>query len=88
MSKLVDKNGANPFEMQVEKETPEQPKKKSVWEGVKTLLKYIFIDGMSGMAVGLFATLIIGTIIENVGKAFGDNAFGESVRLAGSLQSS
>ena len=83
MSKLVDKNGANPFEMQVEKETSKQPKKKSVWESVKTLLKYIFIDGMSGMAVGLFATLIIGTIIENVGNAFGDNAFGESVRLAG-----
>ena len=30
MSKLVDKNGANPFEMQVEKETSKQPKKKSV----------------------------------------------------------
>lgn len=83
MGKLVDKNGANPFEMQVERESSATPQKKSVWERIKSVLKYIFIDGMSGMAVGLFATLIIGTIIENVGKAFGENTFGESVRLAG-----
>lgn len=83
MGKLVEKNGANPFEMQVERESSASPKKKSVWERIKSVLKYIFIDGMSGMAVGLFATLIIGTIIENVGKAFGENTFGESVRLAG-----
>ena len=83
MSKLVDKNGANPFEMQMQPEEQKQPNKKSFFSAVKRLLSYIFIDGMSGMAVGLFATLIIGTIIENIGKAFGDNAFGESVRLAG-----
>lgn len=83
MGKLVDKNGANPFEMQVEKDSSAKARKKGVWERVKTILKYIFIDGMSGMAVGLFATLIIGTIIENVGKAFGDSSFGESVRLVG-----
>ena len=28
------------------------------------ILKRIFIDGLSGMAIGLFATLIIGTILE------------------------
>ena len=38
---------------------------------LKGILSYIFVDGMSGMALGLFATLIIGTIIENVGKLFG-----------------
>ena len=27
----------------------------------------IFIDGLSGMALGLFATLIIGTIIQQIG---------------------
>ena len=27
------------------------------------LLKRIFIDGLSGMAIGLFATLIIGTML-------------------------
>lgn len=30
-------------------------------------LKEIFIDGLSGMATGLFATLIIGTIIQQIG---------------------
>ncbi|MDR0426653.1 MAG: PTS sugar transporter subunit IIC [Clostridiales bacterium] len=31
------------------------------------LLRYIFIDGLSGMAIGLFATLIIGTILKQIG---------------------
>lgn len=30
---------------------------------IKKALNYIFIDGLSGMALGLFATLIIGTIL-------------------------
>ena len=30
---------------------------------VKEILREIFIDGLSGMATGLFATLIIGTIM-------------------------
>ena len=34
---------------------------------MKKILKEIFIDGLSGMASGLFATLIIGTIIVQVG---------------------
>ena len=36
-------------------------------ELMKKLLKEIFIDGLSGMASGLFATLIIGTIIVQIG---------------------
>lgn len=35
---------------------------------LKLILKEIFIEGLSGMASGLFATLIIGTIIQQVGK--------------------
>ena len=35
---------------------------------LKKICKEIFIDGLSGMATGLFATLIIGTIIQQVGK--------------------
>ena len=31
----------------------------------------IFIDGLSGMAQGLFATLIIGTIIQQIGTLIG-----------------
>lgn len=33
----------------------------------KQILKEIFIDGLSGMASGLFATLIVGTIIQQIG---------------------
>ncbi len=35
---------------------------------VKKLLDKIFIDGLSAMAQGLFATLIIGTIIQQIGN--------------------
>lgn len=35
---------------------------------IKEYLKRLFIDGLSGMATGLFATLIIGTIIAQVGS--------------------
>ena len=35
---------------------------------VREVLKEIFIEGLSGMATGLFATLIIGTIIQQIGK--------------------
>ena len=38
---------------------------------IKDLLDHIFIDGLSGMAQGLFATLIIGTIIQQIGTLIG-----------------
>ena len=38
---------------------------------IKGLLDHIFIDGLSGMAQGLFATLIIGTIIQQIGTLIG-----------------
>ncbi|GAA0269123.1 PTS sugar transporter subunit IIC [Muricomes sp. OA1] len=38
---------------------------------MKKLLDRIFIDGLSGMAQGLFATLIIGTIIQQIGTFMG-----------------
>lgn len=47
---------------------------KEVYMKMKTLkkiLNHIFIDGLSGMALGLFATLIVGTILEQVGKGVG-----------------
>ncbi len=34
---------------------------------LKNIFNYIFVDGLSGMALGLFATLIIGTILEQAG---------------------
>lgn len=40
---------------------------------MKKYLNRIFIDGLGGMALGLFGTLIIGTIICQIGKLIGDN---------------
>ena len=58
-------------------------KKKTVWlKKTKSVLSYVFIDGMSGMAIGLFATLIIGTIIENIGKLFSGD-FGNYIKIIG-----
>lgn len=44
-------------------------------KALKNILNYIFVDGLSGMALGLFATLIIGTILEQIG-GFIDNSIG------------
>ena len=41
---------------------------------MKTLKKvctHIFIDGLGGMTHGLFATLIIGTILQQIGTLIG-----------------
>ena len=69
-SKIVEKNEGNPFEMQIEKNepSPSPEKKKGFLNTIKKFLSYVFIDGLSGMAIGLFATLIIGTIVEKIGS--------------------
>lgn len=38
---------------------------------IKKYLHRVFIDGLSGMALGLFSTLIIGTILAQIGKLIG-----------------
>lgn len=38
---------------------------------LKKVFNHIFIDGLSGMAFGLFATLIVGTIIQQMGTLMG-----------------
>lgn len=40
-------------------------------EKLKKVLNHVFIDGLSGMALGLFSTLIIGTIIGQIGTFIG-----------------
>ena len=35
----------------------------------KAFLHHVFIDGLSGMALGLFATLIVGTILAQLASA-------------------
>ena len=53
-------------------------------EKVKKALDHIFIEGLSAMAHGLFATLIIGTIIQQIGTFMGGN-IGEMIFIAGKL---
>ena len=43
---------------------------------LKKILNRIFIDGLSGMALGLFSTLIVGTIIQQLGTLIGGNIGG------------
>ena len=38
---------------------------------IKKFLNLIFIDGLSGMALGLFSTLIIGTILKQIADLIG-----------------
>lgn len=51
---------------------------------MKKLLDRIFIDGLGGMAHGLFATLIIGTIIQQIGTFLGGGP-GDMVFLIGKV---
>lgn len=56
---------------------------------MNTLKKYlnrIFIDGLSGMATGLFSTLIVGTIIQQIGTLMGGN-IGNFIYLIGKMAS-
>ena len=53
---------------------------------MKKLLNRIFIEGLSGMAYGLFATLIIGTIIQQIGNLIGGQWEHCSISLESLLQ--
>lgn len=55
-------------------------------EKVKKLLNRIFIDGLSGMALGLFSTLIVGTIIQQIGNLL-PGAAGDFLFLIGKMAS-
>ncbi len=54
---------------------------------LKKVLDRIFIDGLSGMAQGLFATLIVGTIIQQIGTLFG-GAAGDMIYVIGKVAAS
>ena len=51
----------------------------------KELFDHICIDGLTGMAWGLFSTLIIGLIIEQIGKLIGNNQIGNMLILIGKV---
>lgn len=52
---------------------------------MKKYFNRLFIDGLSGMAYGLFSTLIIGTIICQISKLVGANAAGDYLNAMGSV---
>lgn len=54
---------------------------------MKKALNYIFIDGLSGMALGLFATLILGTILQQIGLVI-DGSIGNLIYVIGKVASS
>ena len=54
--------------------------KEDTMEKLRKILNKIFIDGLSGMATGLFATLIIGTIISQIGSFIPGNIGTTSIR--------
>ena len=56
-------------------------------EKIKKLANEIFIEGLSGMATGLFATLIIGTIIQQIGSLI-PGVIGTMLYMMGKIASS
>lgn len=54
---------------------------------IKRVFDRIFIDGLSAMAQGLFATLIIGTIIQQIGSLIGGSA-GNMIYVLGKVAAS
>ena len=54
---------------------------------LKKILNHIFIDGLSGMALGLFATLIVGTILSQIGTLFVGGELGNALFIMGKIAS-
>ncbi len=52
---------------------------------IKKYLNRLFIDGLSGMAYGLFSTLIIGTIICQIANIIGGNTVGSYLYAIGNV---
>lgn len=52
---------------------------------IKKYLNRVFIDGLSGMAYGLFSTLIIGTILCQIGSLIGNNTVGTYITAMGNI---
>ncbi len=76
--------------MSEEKQLVNEPKQNKAWQITKKLSKRWFIDAFTGMAQGLFVTLIAGTIIKTLGsnvinELFGVNAVGNFLILLGQV---
>ena len=61
--------------------------KSSKQKFINKIVNRYFIDGLSGMAMGLFSTLIVGLIIKQLGTLVGNNLIGNSLTSIGSIAS-
>ena len=66
-------------------ETTSETKGEKAKRIAKKYAKRYFIDAFTGMAQGLFCTLIAGTIISQIGLWCGENAFGHVLVYIGSI---
>ena len=66
----------------------EKSKKESALDRVRYFSKRWFIDAFSGMAQGLFCTLIAGTILAQIASWCGDNAFAATLKVIASIAKS
>jgi len=67
------------YEKSGEEEAIAQPESITIGRRISTLAKRWFIDAFSGMAQGLFCTLIAGTILAQIASWCGDNAFSDTL---------
>lgn len=67
---------------------PSEEKKRSPKEIVKFLCNRWFIDAFSGMAQGLFCTLIAGTILAQIASWCGENSFANTLNAIAKLAKS
>ena len=52
---------------------------------MKKFIDYYLVKGLSGMALGLFCTLIVGLILQQIGKIIGHNYIGDIILQLGSI---
>lgn len=79
----VSEDNVESVEREQKSDTPKKGAK--VLSVVKKLCNRWFIDAFSGMALGLFATLIAGTIISQIGSWCGNNAFADLLKTLGNF---
>ncbi len=87
-SPLCANNERKTAQVEVVEQTPQLQAKKEnkAWTITKKLCNRWFIDAFSGMAQGLFVTLIAGTIFKQIGLMFGaNNGFGQILVLIGNF---
>ena len=89
VEKSLDEQTAEDEASQTASETPQEQNSDTKGEKAKRIAKKYakryFIDAFTGMAQGLFCTLIAGTIISQIGSWCGDNAFARALIFFGSI---